>query len=56
MRVTTVTVSSKGRVTIPKDIRDRLGMQPGAEVELSVKHRSLRARPVQPVPKPLHSS
>jgi AbrB family looped-hinge helix DNA binding protein len=34
MIVTTVTVSSKGQFTIPKDIRHLLGMQPGDKVEL----------------------
>jgi AbrB family looped-hinge helix DNA binding protein len=52
MRVTIVTVSSKGQFTIPKALRDRLGMQPGDKVELWVKRGSLRARLVQPVPKP----
>lgn len=26
-------VTSKGQVTIPKDIRDRMGIEPGSEVE-----------------------
>lgn len=29
-----VTVDSKGRVVIPQDLRDRLGITPGAEVEV----------------------
>jgi AbrB family looped-hinge helix DNA binding protein len=51
MKVTTVTVSSKGQFTIPKELRDRLGMQPGESVEFWVEQGSLRARPVKPVPK-----
>ncbi|HVA23746.1 MAG TPA: AbrB/MazE/SpoVT family DNA-binding domain-containing protein [Chloroflexota bacterium] len=27
------TLTSKGQVTIPKDIRDRLGLKPGSQVE-----------------------
>jgi AbrB family looped-hinge helix DNA binding protein len=30
------TVTSKGQVTIPKDIRDRLGIKPGTKVAFSV--------------------
>ncbi len=30
-------VSSKGQVTIPKDVRDRAGIQPGSEVEFVVE-------------------
>lgn len=26
-------ISSKGRVTIPKDVRERLGLKPGDEIE-----------------------
>jgi AbrB family looped-hinge helix DNA binding protein len=51
MKVTTVTVSSKGQFTIPKELRDRLGMQPGDSVEFWVENESMRARPVKPVPK-----
>jgi AbrB family looped-hinge helix DNA binding protein len=51
MRVTTVTVSSKGQLTIPKALRSRLGIQPGDTVELWVDKGRLRARPVKPVPK-----
>jgi AbrB family looped-hinge helix DNA binding protein len=27
-------MTSKGQLTVPKEIRDRLGREPGAEVEL----------------------
>jgi AbrB family looped-hinge helix DNA binding protein len=30
----TATMTSKGQLTIPKDIRDRLGLKPGDKVEL----------------------
>jgi len=29
----TVTVTSKGQVTVPKQVRDRLGIKPGSKVE-----------------------
>ena len=32
----TVTVTSKGQVTIPKSVRDRLGINPGSEVDFEV--------------------
>jgi AbrB family looped-hinge helix DNA binding protein len=31
-----VTVTSKGQVTIPKPVRDRLGINPGSRVEFEV--------------------
>jgi AbrB family looped-hinge helix DNA binding protein len=51
MRIKIVTVSSKGQITIPKDLRTQLGMQPGHKVELWVEKGSLRARPMKPSPK-----
>jgi AbrB family looped-hinge helix DNA binding protein len=51
MRIKIVTVSSKGQFTIPKALRERLGIQPGEKVELWVAHGSLRARPLTAVPK-----
>lgn len=32
----TATLSSKGQMVIPKEIRDKLGLQPGSEVDLLV--------------------
>jgi antitoxin PrlF len=32
----TVTVTSKGQVTIPKTVRDRLGINPGSELDFEV--------------------
>jgi AbrB family looped-hinge helix DNA binding protein len=32
----TVTVTSKGQVTIPKQVRDRLGINPGSKVDFEV--------------------
>jgi AbrB family looped-hinge helix DNA binding protein len=51
MKISMVTVSSKGQFTILKALRTRLGMQPGHQVELWVAKGSLRVRPVKPPPK-----
>ena len=32
----TVTVTSKGQVTVPKQVRDRLGIKPGSKVDFDV--------------------
>lgn len=45
----TTTVSSKGQVTIPKDLRERLGIQPGTLLKFEVEQGRLVARKVQPV-------
>lgn len=39
-------VTNKGQVTIPMDIRDRLGIGPGAEVEFVVEGSAVRLVPV----------
>jgi AbrB family looped-hinge helix DNA binding protein len=51
MKITIVTISSKGQFTIPKALRERLGIQLGDRVEVWVEHGSMRAKPVKPVPK-----
>ena len=35
------TVDRFGRVVVPKDIRDRLGLRPGAEVEIDEKENAV---------------
>ena len=32
----TSTISSKGQITVPKEVRDRLGLRPGTVVEFEV--------------------
>jgi antitoxin PrlF len=51
MKIKIVTISSKGQVTIPKALRDRLGIQPGDRVEFWVDRGSMRVRRVKPAPK-----
>ncbi|HZC01379.1 MAG TPA: AbrB/MazE/SpoVT family DNA-binding domain-containing protein [Gammaproteobacteria bacterium] len=46
-----VTVSRKGQFTIPKALRERFGLQPGAKVRLWVERGILRVQPVKPRPK-----
>lgn len=35
-------ITSKGQVTIPKDVRDRLGLRPGDEIEFVEDRRGYR--------------
>jgi AbrB family looped-hinge helix DNA binding protein len=35
-------VTTKGQVTIPQEIRDRLGIQPGAEVDFKVEGKTVK--------------
>ncbi|MGH3808750.1 MAG: AbrB/MazE/SpoVT family DNA-binding domain-containing protein [Pseudonocardiaceae bacterium] len=37
-------VTSKGQVTIPKDVRERLGLRPGDEIEFVEDGRGFRVR------------
>ena len=37
----TTTVSEKGQITIPKALRDRLGIRPGQELEVKEDHGRL---------------
>jgi len=37
----TTTVSEKGQITIPKTVRDRLGIRPGQELEVKEDHGRL---------------
>jgi AbrB family looped-hinge helix DNA binding protein len=40
-----VTVSTKGQIVIPKDIRDRIGLAPGDRVEVRLKGRTIELVP-----------
>ena len=43
------TVTSKGQVTIPKEIRDRLGLEAGQEIEFHIRDDgSVEVRPKRP--------
>jgi antitoxin PrlF len=42
-------VTTKGQVTIPQEFRNRLGIQPGAEVEFSIDGEALKITPVKKV-------
>lgn len=37
-------ITSRGQVTIPRDIRERLGLLPGAEIEFEVEGDEVRLR------------
>jgi AbrB family looped-hinge helix DNA binding protein len=39
-----------GRVVVPKDIRDRLGLRPGVEIEIDEKNNELVLRSVEHEP------
>lgn len=45
----TVTVSSKYQVVIPKDVRDRLKIQPGQKVEAFALGGRIELVPVRPI-------
>ena len=41
-----ITVDEKGRITIPRELRHKLGMEPGSKVVLSLAERTLLVRKV----------
>jgi AbrB family looped-hinge helix DNA binding protein len=47
--VSTVTVSSKFQVVIPKDVRERLDIQPGQQVEAFAIGGRIELVPVRPI-------
>lgn len=44
MRITT-TITSKGQLTIPKTVRDKLGLKPGIKVDIYSNDNSFIGRP-----------
>jgi AbrB family looped-hinge helix DNA binding protein len=47
--LSTVTVSSKYQVVIPKDVRERLGLQPGQKVEAFALGGRIQLVPIRPI-------
>jgi AbrB family looped-hinge helix DNA binding protein len=45
-------VTSKGQVTIPLEVREQMGIYPGAEVNFVIKGNALHVEQVKRVPKP----
>ena len=46
--MTTSKVTSKGQVTLPKSIRDRLGIRPGDSLAYEVDGNTVRVRRAEP--------
>lgn len=46
------TISSKGQITVPQEIRNRLGLSPGDRVEFVVENDRTVIRPVRSEPNP----
>ena len=42
---TTATISSKGQLTLPKEVRERLGVDKGDEVEFTLDDQGIHLRP-----------
>ena len=40
-------VTTKGQVTIPIEVRERLGIYPGAEVEFTIEGRAAKLTPIR---------
>lgn len=49
------TISSKGQVTIPIEVRHRLGLKEGDKVEFVVEDGRTFLRPAQPSPNPFQA-
>ncbi|MGI8423332.1 MAG: AbrB/MazE/SpoVT family DNA-binding domain-containing protein [Chloroflexota bacterium] len=41
--IRTARITSEGQITVPKEVRDRLGVEPGDALEFSVDERAERA-------------
>lgn len=51
----TATVSSKGQLTLPKEVKDRLGVGKGDVVEFTLDDRGIHLRPVRGEVNPFQS-
>lgn len=45
--MTTITVSTQGRITLPAEVRRRLGLAPQARLELEVRGEEILLRPAR---------
>lgn len=43
----TATVSSKGQVTLPREVRERLGVEKGDKLEFTLDEQGIHLRPVR---------
>jgi AbrB family looped-hinge helix DNA binding protein len=48
--MSTVTVSDKGQVVIPAEIRRRLGLVPGSKLDFTLEGDGIRVRPLKSIP------
>ncbi|HZZ16023.1 MAG TPA: AbrB/MazE/SpoVT family DNA-binding domain-containing protein [Candidatus Sulfotelmatobacter sp.] len=46
------TISSKGQITVPQEVRNRLGLSPGDRVEFVVENDRTVIQPVRSEPNP----
>ena len=44
----TLTLDKMSRLVVPKNLRDRFGLHPGSELEISLEGDGIKLRPVQP--------
>jgi AbrB family looped-hinge helix DNA binding protein len=44
-------IGAKGQVVIPKDIRDRFGLHPGAAIDFALEGERIILRPMRPKPR-----
>ena len=42
-------LSTKGQVVLPKDVRDRLGLRPGTELDVEVRDGVVVLRPIRKI-------
>ena len=45
----TLTLDKMSRIVVPKGLRERVGLHPGSELEISLEGDGIKLRPVQPV-------
>ncbi len=55
MKTRTATLSSKGQVVLPKDVRERLGVHKGDEIEFILDDTGIHIQPKTAAPNPFLS-